>query len=769
MPTTSTIGTRNLTRTIFLASAQSKTVSLVGALALSLALAVSILACEQAEPTPIPTVEPTVAATSTIPPRPTYTETAVPISTPTPVPTGTPYPTYTPFPTPTPLPSQTPLPTYTPFPTQTPLATYTPFPTNTPTATHTATATPTSTLIPTATPTPTPTPTDTPTPTLTPTPTFTPTPTHTPSPTNTPTPTPTPTATSVGAPTATPTPTATPDVNSTPTPTPTAASGRSCRLLPTDASGRSEPPCRYPGLSEGLEALICSPRGQEVLGSVPLGQLTGYAANLRIEIADDKTHVVNFLDRHDIEYHAQSGDKVLIAFAADIALWGDMSNLEGVKVISFHSSTTPITNSSVTASEDTTPSRQTNQKVDNNAARVHGAQNWHAQGLRGDGIIVGIIDAGFAGFRRNQGANDDLPPIGDVISRCRLDPTVTPEAGQRDCEAETSHGRRVAEAVMDVAPDATLAIARVPSRGSLSGLYEAADWLADQGAHVINVSMGDLWVSPGDGVSRIDEDELAAVENAVGRGVVWINSAGNTADGATFYRNSRNHVQGDVWDSGGKLIFNPGLAGGDPVTENVATAPAASIGQLTLRWSGDADTELELYSCTDATCSRVNGRSVPIPGLGARGIERLTYFGPGDVHIRVCHWQGDAPDWVQIGASTHTTFETVSDKYRTINGIAESRSTAMLAVGAASAAMNGSDVSYTLEPFSSLGPSAVGITKPDVVGVDRQPSTILATQVAEGTYSPTHYPGGRWPGTSQAAPHVAGLAIHNVSSDHSLL
>ena len=183
------------------------------------------------------------------------------------------------------------------------------------------------------------------------------------------TPTPTPTATSVGAPTATPTPTATPDVDSTPTPTPTAASGRSCRLLPTDASGRSEPPCRYPGLSEGLEALICSPRGQEVLGSVPLGQLTGYAANLRIEIADDKTHVVNFLDRHDIEYHAQSGDKVLIAFAADIALWGDMSNLEGVKVISFHSSTTPITSSSVTASEDTTPRRQTNQKVDNNAAR----------------------------------------------------------------------------------------------------------------------------------------------------------------------------------------------------------------------------------------------------------------------------------------------------------------------------------------------------------------------------------------------------------------
>ena len=132
--------------------------------------------------------------------------------------------------------------------------------------------------------------------------------------------------------------------------------------------------------------------------------------------------------------------------------------------------------------------------------------------------------------------------------------------------------------------------------------------------------------------------------------------------------------------------------------------------------------------------------------------------------VRVCRDHiGGYPSWVQIGASTHTTFETVSDKYRTINGIAESRSTAMLAVGAASAAMNGSDVSYTLEPFSSLGPSAVRITKPDVVGVDGQPSTILATQevatqVDDGTPISAASSDGRWPGTSQAAPHVVGLA-----------
>ena len=115
----------------------------------ALFLAVALLACEQAEPTPTPTVQPTVTSTPTTPPQPTYTETPVPVSTATPGPTGTPYPTYTPFPTPTPFPTFTPtatataMPTLTPTPTATATATASPTATATGTATGTATATPT--------------------------------------------------------------------------------------------------------------------------------------------------------------------------------------------------------------------------------------------------------------------------------------------------------------------------------------------------------------------------------------------------------------------------------------------------------------------------------------------------------------------------------------------------------------------------------------------------------------------------------------------------
>ena len=117
------------------------------------------------------------------------------------------------------------------------------------------------------------------------------------------------------------------------------------------------------------------------------------------------------------------------------------------------------------------------------------------------------------------------------------------------------------------------------------------------------------------------------------------------------------------------------------------------------------------------------------------------------------------------------SFETVPrTSTGTINGIAESRSTALLAVGAASAAMNSSDVSYTLEPFSSLGPTAAGITKPDVVGVDRHPSTILATQevatqVAEGTPISSASSDVRWPGTSQAVPTATQAPVATATPD----
>ena len=159
------------------------------------ALAVSVWACETAEPTPVvPSPVPSPTAAPEVRVEPTVT--------PTPVPTEAPQPTLTSTATPTPTQTPEPIPTSTLVPTQTPepIPTSTLVPTNTPE--------PTATTVPRHTPIPT---IVAPTSTPTNTPTNTPEPTETPSPTATSEPEPTPTS----APT--PTPTAEPTVASTPT------------------------------------------------------------------------------------------------------------------------------------------------------------------------------------------------------------------------------------------------------------------------------------------------------------------------------------------------------------------------------------------------------------------------------------------------------------------------------------------------------------------------------------------------------------------------
>lgn len=121
-------------------------------------LAITGLACSQAEPTTAPASMPEPSS----------------VASPTPIPTATPSPTVTPAPVPTVTQSPTPvtetMPTSAPTPTLTPISEHTPTPTSE--------VTPTPVLKPTPTPTsrPTPNPTQTPRPTRTPTPTPTPIP-----------------------------------------------------------------------------------------------------------------------------------------------------------------------------------------------------------------------------------------------------------------------------------------------------------------------------------------------------------------------------------------------------------------------------------------------------------------------------------------------------------------------------------------------------------------------------------------------------------------
>ena len=113
-----------------------------------------------------------------------------------------------------------------------------------------------------------------------------------------------------------------------------------------------------------------------------------------------------------------------------------------------------------------------------------------------------------------------------------------------------------------------------------------------------------------------------------------------------------------------------------------------------------------------------------------------------DYGIVVTHYSGEAPDWVQItvwgpGGIQHYT------KNGSIGNPAESANPGMLAVGAA----HWNDV-RAIEPYSSLGPTPDGWFKPDIVGADCGATAL----------SPLNDYNEGFCGTSQAAPHVAGMA-----------
>ena len=113
---------------------------------------------------------------------------------------------------------------------------------------------------------------------------------------------------------------------------------------------------------------------------------------------------------------------------------------------------------------------------------------------------------------------------------------------------------------------------------------------------------------------------------------------------------------------------------------------------------------------------------------------------------------GSDPDWIQLHSYSLSgeefSFKTsTSYSYGGIITPAESANPGMLAVGAAPW-----DNSFYIADYSSRGPTPDGRAKPDIVG-------------ATGAYSSAHYSfateeGDRnsFEGTSQAAPHVAGMA-----------
>ena len=156
--------------------------------------------------------------------------------------------------------------------------------------------------------------------------------------------------------------------------------------------------------------------------------------------------------------------------------------------------------------------------VTSQGVAAHLVTAWHGAGFSGQGVKVGIIDGGFRGWQQLQ----DVELPGRVEARCYTDVGIySANLAVCDNPDKSEHGTAVAEAVIDIAPDAVLYIADPESKGDLR---EIVDWMVSQGVQVISVSLGWAPDGPGDGTSPDIRSPLNAVDRAVTSGITWVNA-----------------------------------------------------------------------------------------------------------------------------------------------------------------------------------------------------------------------------------------------------
>ncbi|MYA60323.1 MAG: S8 family serine peptidase, partial [Chloroflexi bacterium] len=415
----------------------------------------------------------------------------------------------------------------------------------------------------------------------------------------------------------------------------------------------------------------------------------------------------------------------------------------------------------------------TSSSTTNNTASWHGADPWHQAGYTGKGVKIGVIDADFDKIEKYQKtATDNTKPLPrDIKSRCftgGLDTYVDGDLSKCDRD-RTAHGTAVLEAALIIAPEAEIYISNATN---IPQLRKAIEWMEQNGVIIINQSLGRAWEGPGDGTSWLGDgmsiptntdtakDLYELIRYAVSKGIMWVNSAGNYADNEIFY-GSVVGTENDRWidfETQGQGFPNPDIN---------SLKPAKNY-SLYLRWKSsdpNKETNLDMYLCGNGDCDGSTDsdalvytvkKGEPAPQLDNRPVEQLIFdaseaFDETPLHLRVCWQDGSKPEWLQVW-SRHNVDMTYAGSYYTMNNPGEYDIPGMLAVGAANVQQSSTNVdpTYHLEDFSSRGPLSDDanvadnkLLKPDIVGADNEYSFAYGEKFA---------------GTSQAAPHVAGLA-----------
>jgi len=361
------------------------------------------------------------------------------------------------------------------------------------------------------------------------------------------------------------------------------------------------------------------------------------------------------------------------------------------------------------------------------------ADVWHLAGYTGAGVKVGIIDFFDSTSWNPAQTAGEVPVPAGVICRSRGTAcdvwSVSPGA---------RHGTAVAEILHEMAPDARLYLAYAKTPGDYENVL---DYFAAHGVKIVSHSLTWAYDGPGDGTGPAAD----IVAYAVSKGMVWLNAAGNSGEGA-YWRAPWVDANANGW-----LDFVPG-------DELMRVTCSGGLGLRWNDWGTGPRTNYDVYVWDDPSkfpdISLATAWSTNDQDAGASPLESwnsmLSCTSGGVDYLAVGLWNpdtgaydalgtagnGTAGDILEIGTSW-APMEYWSSPYSATIPFADTASPGAVSVGAIDP-----PTGILAGGYSSRGPTNDNRIKPDLSA---------ASGIASFTF-------GTFSGTSASAPAAAGAA-----------